>query len=236
MRLPSTAEGQHDLSFLDNAVPIEDANPFVAASGDGHWFVNDSGMQSYTRVRFRGRNGGLLELLEEQIGRSPSNVGMDLAGGSQGQAMRDLLDAGILGEGLVTNLEDLRTKRALAHTALSHIRGDLATKAVWHKIIDWQTQHAPDGLALVMHRPIGALQEQPKNVYLGAANLLLSMLRPGGMLFSQIPRPLASNPEASRNAYRSLHSRADVSQIIPGKGFAMRTFVAIKKASAPQHA
>lgn len=212
----ATRELRHNIDFLDEAVPVA-SNPNLEFRGDRYWRINNSSFSEYgANVEFPGYPGGLREILDQHIGRSEANVGLDLAGGNQGNALGDLLKDGTLGEGLVTNLSDMRYRYSLAHRALGHISGDLATKAVWDKIIGWQEAHAPGGLALIMHRPVGGLQDQPPQVYTGATHLLLDMLRPGGILLSQVPLPMY-DPAVSRLAYRDIYTRPDVDKIVMGR-------------------
>lgn len=210
----TSPEKARDLSFLNAAIPAEQYVTLTTC-GDTYWSTNDSSIEEYSKARFPGYSGGLLEVLDIHIGRdADSNVGMDVAGGSQGRALRDLFRLGFLGSGLVTNYWDMREEETCADTSLSHVAGDLATAAVWRKILEWQQQQAPDGLAVVMHRPYGALQDQPPSVYEGAAHLLLDMIRSGGVFFTQVPRPLGKNAEAGRAVYRSIYSRPDVAKIL----------------------
>ena len=189
------AESFPDLTFLNGASEKDWRVPLL---GDQTWIVNNSPLDEYCRdAPFADYAAGLEGLLREHVGLHPDNVGMDLAGGSQGRAARDLLDLGILGRALVTNYQDRRSEEALAETRLDHITGDLTKPQTWGEIINWQRSQAPEGLALIMHRPVGALAALPTQTYVGAARTLLNMLRPGGLLFAQVPRAGFWHPESS---------------------------------------
>lgn len=210
------SELQYNLDFLNDATPV-DNNTLLARRGDLCWGVNNSSFSDYAaEVEFMNYPGGLRQILERHIGYSEDNTGLDLAGGSNGRALSDLIDDGILGKGLVTNLSDLQDIFPLADAAIDHVSGDLATEQVWHEIAAWQQTHAPDGINLIMHRPHAGLQDQPAKVYIRAAHQLLDMLCPGGILFSQVPYPLL-DASTSRAAYREFYSSPDIDSLILGR-------------------
>lgn len=206
---------EYDLSFVDNIPPV-DPHSQLGIEGDGAWRVNNSTFQEYAAdVQLSPYYPeGLEGIVEEALAAHDTNVGLDIAGGSQAQALRDLVDRGILTKGLVTNLEDLRTPETKADTRIDHIAGDLALRRTWDGIVTWQTTNAPEGLALVMHRPFGAMQDFPPAAYDGAAHTLLDMIRPGGVLFTQVPKRLFAWPPDALAIYRGLLERPDVDDII----------------------
>lgn len=130
------------------------------------------------------------ETIKRQLGRLGTNVVLDIAGGTDGNALQNLLDNSIIDKGLVTNYYDSRKRHARKVEALTHIAGDILQRSTWEQIEDWRTNNAPEGFSLIMHRPFGALQNLPTGFYRGATHALLDMLRPGGILFVQIPMSL----------------------------------------------
>lgn len=122
-------EKENQFSFagdLKNA-----SSEFLKRSGDAIWAVNDSSFDEYCgKIDFPGQ-GGLFEILERQIGYDKNNAALDIAGGSQGAAVQDLLSTELVGKGLVTNFEDLRTEETKAIETLDHIVGDVADEKTW---------------------------------------------------------------------------------------------------------
>lgn len=207
---------EYDLSFVDNIPPIEPSLQ-LGRGADTSWPVNNSTFRDYVGdVRLPDHYpDGLEDIIEEALLAGDHNVGLDIAGGSQAVALRDLIDRGLLDKGLVTNLEDLRSPDTKADTRIDHIAGDLALRQTWDGIIQWKTSNAPDGLALILYRPYGGLQGFPAHVYDRAAHTLLDMVRPGGMFFAQVPESLHSPKDRLLAAYRGLVKRPDVREIIP---------------------
>ena len=75
----------------------------------------------------------------------------------------------------------------------------------------WRQEHAPEGLAAVMHRPYGALQCLPTQFYEGALNTLLDWTMPGGVGLFQIPDILLDDDLST--ICQRLRSRQDVANI-----------------------
>lgn len=206
---------EYDLSFVDD-MAVVDPTSVLAEDGDNAWRKNNSSFEEYMEdAPFPSHYAGLIGIIDDAIRYDRSNVGMDLAGGSQGVALRDLLDEGLISKGLVTNYQDLRTPATKADKRVDHIAGDLAEIGTWHNIIQWQSQHAPDGFALIMHRPFGALQGFAPHVYTRAAHTLLAMLRPGGVLFTQVPKIFHAQSQELCTTYRNLRASPEVAKIIP---------------------
>jgi hypothetical protein len=207
--------GPERLEFLEHAVDQTFDGETVASKEARGWGTNDSDFEAYcVDLALPDNPEGLGGIIEAQIGRSASNVGIDLAGGTEGVALRDLLRMGLLGKALVTNYA---TKPTEDDPRLDHIEGDLADRDTWTGILDWQQEHASDGLDLVMHRPVGGLQNFSPFVYTSAANLLLDMIKPGGVMFCQVPRSLTqgSGQLGLRIVCRRLAERDDIEEIIP---------------------
>lgn len=204
MIMPADAPGT-DLAFLNSVTRYEglaeDLDGSSIKLGSEGWGFNNSNFDDYCasfgyRTEYGlgvQENEGLKDIIEKRIGQDPDNIGLDIAGGSDGVAIRDLIAEGIINAGLVTNLFDLRTEETKADDKLHHISGDIVSKETWEKIMEWKRSQAPNGFALIMHRPMGALQAYPAPFYVGAANFLLDMLRPGGVFFTQVPDSLRPN-------------------------------------------
>jgi len=174
------------------------------------WDVNDSSFARYAhRVEFIYPSCTLPELVVQQ--HRDGDVGIDIAGGTNGRALRDLLDSGILSRALVTNFEDRRSEEVKADTRLDHIDGSLLLPATWSRIINWQRTNAPAGLGLVLHRPCGGLQGLPTEHYRRAADQLIDMLRPGGLLFAQVPAVIARR--SLKEDIMRIQNRPDVARV-----------------------
>lgn len=192
---------------------------------DIEWISNDSSLRDYATYSLLGE-GIFDRILERHVGRSPENVGLDLAGGENGQALQDLFAEGILGKALLTTYRDRRSTKTERMVELDHIDGDLIRPETWQKIFDWKHTHAQDGLALIMHRPLGGLQDLKPSTYIGAANLLIDLLRQGGVLFAEVPGALYGPDMAAM--CESLDERDDIAKIILGKDKLFTTAVIIK--------
>ncbi|HSW99684.1 MAG TPA: hypothetical protein VLH38_01470 [Patescibacteria group bacterium] len=205
---------RRDLSFLEGAAESDIPVPRLTHLEAGNWRVNNSSIEAYSaRAGGMGHPNGLVGLIGEQIGAENNNVGLDLAAGSNGEALRNLLDEGLIITGLMTNFEDHRSDAVRGDARLHHIAGNLVLAETWHTLLDWQEEYAPKGFAIVMHRPVGSLQDLPATTYSGAAHLLLDRTRPNGLLFAQVPRPLAQPPARFRTLCAGLDTRQDVATI-----------------------
>lgn len=204
------------LSFLDGIkqTPLEAG--FLEECGDGEWIVNDSGLSSYFfNVRFPGHNRGP-SAVTERIGRNATNVALDLAGGSNGAALQDLITIGAIGKGLLTNYQDMRCPATRENPLLDHIEGDLTHRLTWERIIEWAKLNTLGGFDLILHRPMGGLQYLPTSFYSGGAQLLVELLKPGGVLFCQIPYILSDvyeNP-AIEEIGRELKDNPKVEEVV----------------------
>jgi hypothetical protein len=211
---------QYDpLRFLDT----EDHQPLrrdaESASSDSVWGVNNSDFDSYA-YRFGYEPAKLRTLLETYIGKDARNVGIDIAGGADGIALQQLLAEGFLGKALVTNFEDTRVEATKELAALDHLEGNLLERQTWEKIMDWQHRNAPDGFALVMHRPVGGLQNLRPAFYRGAMHLLIDMTKPGGILLLQAPDIGGKYREPYLEAIaRSARSRDDIAEFYSTQEF-----------------
>jgi len=202
-----------DYSFLDGLGPDPHLSP------TRNWHVNDQGFESYNReAYFPMIAGGLRGAIAARLGIRPypeplnERVGLDLAGGWNAQALVDLIAAGLLDRGLVTNDLDKRTKMVRQNTRIGHVEGDLRLPATCMKIKAWQQEHAPDGFDFIAHRPAGALQLLPGRVYAGGLNFLLAMLKPDRLLFAQMPMTTSLPCNARLGAMIRRH--ADVAEVV----------------------
>lgn len=199
--------------FLDNAQIGCYEHEQLKEHGDQKWLVNSSTFADYSRrANLLGRVSGLFDIINEQIGHSQDNVGIDIAAGSTPQALRDLLDCDLLSSALSTNFEDRRPRWIKRDARLDHIAGDLITPATWSRIAQWKDHNAPEGFALAMHRPVGGLQSLDARVYFGAAHMVLDMVRPNGLMFTQIPRGVSSS--ILPHLCASIRARSDVANVI----------------------
>ena len=209
----SAALNGPDFSFLDGARDADD-NDLSLVSGSDAWYVNNSTFFDYARrASIFNQPDGLAKLVVRQIGTAEDNAGLDLAAGTTARAIRDLLDSGVLRHALATNYSDHRPENVVADDRLDHIAGNLTVPDTWEKIIDWTKVKAPDGLALVMHRPLAGLQSLPTKTYAGAANLMLDMIRPGGLMFTQIPRTLVAKPSELSVLCQDIRERPDIDRV-----------------------
>ena len=178
--------------------------------GDSRWGVNNSSLGSYGASPLS-RKSPFAERLAAQLETQPQGVVIDIAGGNNGKAVKDLIRTGAVRSGLVTNLEDLRNRRAKRNKNLYHVAGDIIIQQTWREIDAWRQEHAPEGLAAVMHRPYGALQCLPTQFYEGALNTLLDWTMPGGVGLFQIPDMLLDDDLST--ICQRLRSRQDVANI-----------------------
>lgn len=207
-------EKENQFSFAASFKKNTPRSEFFRTRGDATWHINDSSFDDYSgKIDFPGL-GNLRGILERQIGYDSSNTGLDVAGGSQGIAIQDLLRADFIGKGLVTNFEDLRTKKTKKIDALDHIAGDVANTEVWQSIFDWKEEHSPEGFSVILHRPAGGLQDFGPNAYAPPLHFLLDTLKPGGVLFTQVPVALRLSPRQTWfPIHLSVRSRSDIKDI-----------------------
>jgi hypothetical protein len=210
--------GPERLDFLDGAVEEVFDDETVASKEARGWGTNNSDFEAYcVDLALPNHPEGLQGIVERHVGRHEHNVGLDLAGGSDGVALQDLLNDGILGTAILTNYYDLRTDSAKQEQRLHHVAGDLAERDTWEEILVHQRHYAPDGLALIMHRPVGGLQNFAPDIYREAAHLLLDIARPGGVVLYQVPTSLTRR---GREHYLelvrpSMRARDDIEEPIP---------------------
>src|SRR5664279_757815 len=137
------------------------------------WVENNATFANYCEQS--GLNN-IEKTIRHQLGRLGSGAALDIAGGSDGTALQDLLGDGTVEKALLTNYYDTRTSRARSIGALAHVAGDMLEADTWDQIEAWQTANAPEGFSLIMHRPFGALQHLPADIYQTATHELLDIL------------------------------------------------------------
>lgn len=121
-------------------------------------------------------------------------VGLDLAGGSQGLAILQLIQQGVIGKGLTVDHQVYKT-RDMNEPNAHLVSADLTTEDGWRAIFDWKDVHAPKGFPLILHRPGDALQSFPAESYTGFLELCLDLMASGGVLISQLPKGLMREPD-----------------------------------------
>jgi hypothetical protein len=198
-----------DLTYMIAArerARLEDAR-YLAEHGDSAWKINDSSWEDYSADVYFPGLGMALDTIVERLD-CQSSVGLDIAGGTNGRAMLDLIHRGILSRAAVTNYEDLRSDDSRSEPRLDHLAGDLREFATWKNIVTWRRQIAAPGLKLVIHVPRDALQWEEPSAYRRASELLVDNLAVGGLLDSQIPARLSQ--AAVTKLLRTTEARHDV--------------------------
>lgn len=187
------AEPFTDLTYMLAAkqrARLEDTR-YLAEYGDTAWHIDDSSWEEYSGgVYFP----GLQMMLDEVVANLDcrSSVGIDIAGGTTGRAMRDLLDRGTLNRAAVTTYETPAPDILQKAQNIDFISGNLLHPQTWSKIILWRRQSAVAGLKLAIHEPRNSLQWESPEVYAQATHTLIDNLAPGGIFVSQIPSSLSA--------------------------------------------
>jgi hypothetical protein len=211
------------LDFLEGATPHpRDEKMRRNSLLEGGWGYNDSGITDYNATSFNDTFPGapLNDIIAARVGTSPDNVGMDIMGGSNGVALHDLMAAGVIGQGIVTNEHDEQGPGARENPNLHHVEGDILQRQTWEDMILTQREVVPEGLAVAMWRPIGAIQHQTYEVYQGAAHAVVNMLRPGGVFFAQVPQgTIGDRGPGPREFFRSFAVRGDVERVVRSDRF-----------------
>ena len=211
-----------ELDFLHGAP--ETIEPGTNAFID-KWGTNDSNFTDYCEYAPLGTR----EIIESRLAGLASKAAIDIAGGTNGMAIQQLLRDGLIDTGLVTNYRDLRDD-ALEEMRMDHVDGDILRKETWLRILEWQRERAPDGFSLVLHRPVGGLQKLEPKIYKGALNLLLSRTRPSGALLTQIPDKL-DHTEQGERLCSELAARTDIEAVYAPKYFQVRPMALILKSA-----
>jgi hypothetical protein len=204
-----------DFSFAQGVHADAITEFFTAVYRDHNWSVNNSSLRDYSRrANMNGRIDGLIRMIEGRLGEGEDNVGLDLAAGSRPHALSNLLESGVLARALATNYADRRPRSLKRDPRLDHRKGNLLNPKTWQGIQAWQQQHAPEGFALAMHRPVGGLQDLPPDFYEGAAHAVLDMVGEDGMFFTQVPRILAAVPRHLERVCEGIQDRPDVEEVV----------------------
>jgi hypothetical protein len=211
------------LAFVDGVTNPDFEKPGGIPLNDS-WGTHGS---SFTRYCERSAaSAAMREKIISGMATFSTCAALDIAGGSNGDALKELLSVGVIDKGLVTNYLDKREDDTRAIANLDHVDGDILSRDSWHDIEKWQTKEAPEGFGLVLHSPARALQSlTPVFFYQGAVHWLLDRTRSGGILFSKIPEAL-SNSDACEDVHDSILERGDCEIKIPGSaryGFALIT-------------
>ncbi|HUY85295.1 MAG TPA: hypothetical protein VMU97_02150 [Candidatus Dormibacteraeota bacterium] len=190
---------------------------------DRLWGTNDSALDHYCdNVDLLNHSEGVAAIIQQQLAGTEGNAGIDIAGGTNGVALQNLLSMGLLEKALVTNYEDRRSLATRLRLGwfgpLKHVKGHILDTRTWSQIADWQQQVAPEGVALVMHRPDGGMQYLPPDFYKGAVHRLLDMIRPEGVMFAQVPHGLRDRHFSSLGGIcKSVATRPDVDWVDSSK-------------------
>lgn len=176
-----------DFSFCDGVSHPVRTETRNRQEGDSRWCVNDTGIDYYGKFATEGIPSVYADLLVEHLKDRPKGVVLDVAGGNNGRAARDLMERGLAHRALVTNLEDLRTIDTLKVAQLGHVSGDIIRQDTWEKMERWKEVFAPGGFSAIMYRPYGALENLPLRFYVGGLRTLLNWLGEGGVGLFQIP-------------------------------------------------
>jgi hypothetical protein len=218
----TSGQRRFDLSFLKE-VGTDDTDAALLRTTEKRsgWHKNRSPIENYGAAKFTESFPGkeLYDIIVGQIGKRPGNVGMDVLGGLDGVALQQLVSSGVLSKSIDVDLRTHHGNGVSNNPKLHYVAGDILSSETWQPMIEKQAKLAPQGLALIIHRPYGALQHQPQNVYEGGAHVLLDMLRPGGVLFTQVPSTYKNNDDVVRQTYRSLVSRGDIQRIVRADGY-----------------
>ena len=215
------------MAFLD-AVNQPGIDNHLSVSDE--WKINDSSFGDYCEPMTHYGLQNLHMIVGRRLASHRRAVGIDIAGGSNGAALQDLLYVGLLCKALVTNLRDTHTQDI---ANLDHLEGNILSKETWVKMVAWTDKNTEgEGPAIIMHRPAGPLQYLPAETYRGAAHFLLDMLRPGGVLLCQVPLSLVNVPNKAPLAriHQSIEQRPDVESVVSFPNFFYPRPAAIMKA------
>lgn len=193
---------------------------------DSGWLFDNSSFSDYAgNANFKRYDGGLLGIIRRQIGLNKENIGVDIAGGHKGRAISDLIHRGVIGKGMVTNYYN-DYPWPIYSGDVDFISGNILRVGTWKEIIKWQRSKAPDGIDLVLHRPVGGLQDLPTEMYIGATHALLDIMKPGGVMFTQMPRTITggyrgwghrNDKDGARKLRSAIMERDDVGRLVLSK-------------------
>ena len=206
------------LEFLDsvehNFANIED----VLHMETDTWNANDASFSDYGVMAAR---CGLFRVgltTRIRLDRLSDNVALDIAGGTNGAALQELMHERRIDTGIVTNLLDKRSDQTRANSKLLHVDGDLIERETWQNMFSTVFEATNGvGLSLIMHRPCGTLQDFAPAVYAGSFALLLDWLRPGGVMFAQVPAALRDSPASLQDICQRIHERDDIEEVKTSK-------------------
>jgi hypothetical protein len=212
------------LEFVKTIQPDKDEY-YSSMERSDSWYVHNSDLTAYCAEANFPEQLNPKRVIEAQLDAGTDNVGLDIAGGRDGVALGTLLRAGRLSQAIVTNYLDRRSPSTRRNSRLEHIEGDIREPKTWEQIIAKSEEAAPNGLALILHRPLGALQNVPSEAAEQATHLLLDLLRPGGVLYCQIPSSIwnFSDKGVLAGICGNVRSRSDTAfatHSIPSPGFA----------------
>lgn len=177
------------------------------------WTIDDSTFDSYVSMVYF-REGSAHECINRALSNNPDAVALDIAGGSNGRAIRDLIEVGTIKRGVYTRLMDNRTCEQ-NDDSVKFFPGDLLKEQTWVDLSAIQHEYAPSGFNLVLHRPYGGLQDLAVNQYIDSIQKILDMMCSKGIFYVQIPGSPYRNPDYKmlNIIYREVLSMQDVGKI-----------------------
>lgn len=183
-----------EIDTVSDKIPgLVDGAEYSPLLADDEWGVNDSTFLRYAE-RVACASGGypedVIDGLKQRFGTGGDHSVLDVAGGSNGRAVQDLLELGVMRNGLVTNFQDFRSSATRSVVELGHVSGNLSDVTTWKSIRAWRDRHAPDGFSLTTFFPVAALHEFSTRFYLNRLGELLDMAMPGGLLLLTVPEPV----------------------------------------------
>lgn len=201
------------------------------------WTIDDSPFENYvSMVNFD--SGSAKECIVRELVNDANNAAIDLAGGSNGRAIVDLIDSGLIKQGLYTNFVDQRDTEQ-TNPNVHFLPGDLLSDQTWEEIRIAGKRIAPKGFKLALHRPFGALQDLESDDYIGGVKRVLDVLQPEGVFYTQVPGSpyLATDRCFLDEIYSAISEFPDVDRIIcsvPEKTLADYAFSLIYKSAPPK--
>lgn len=178
------------------------------------WQANDASFSEYCLVAARTGLSDASSLIRRRLGSFTTNVGLDIAGGANGVALQELISEGTIDTGIVTNLLDKRSETTKGTKELLHVEGDILNEETWHKMfatVFEATEGA--GPSLIMHRPCGALQYVSPHFYEASFDLLFDWLRPGGVMFSQVPLIFSTSEHNLQKLCEHVRSKNEIGDL-----------------------
>jgi hypothetical protein len=195
------------------------------------WQANDASFSDYCTMASMTGLPDVSRLVRQRLGSFTTNVGLDIAGGTNGVAIQELIADGAIDTGIVTNLLDKRGDEARNVDGLLHIEGDILKEETWHKLFVTLSEASEGaGPSLIMHRPCAALQYLSPHFYEGSFNLLFDWLRPGGVMFAQVPLIFSTSANNLQKFCGYVQTRDDIAELQVSEFITFNYSAALSKA------